>query len=498
MMLFLASLLAGLEPSAQLAPSVRPDACLSAMAATWPKLVANAAKAPSLAGDRMLTIELVKARAPRSILPVEKNGPIDDQKSFERLSALCAANEKVLQDLVSLQAETDVYLNPKEAIALLGRHKIDIKSKLFAKNLWLKQAAQFMLNDQQGYLTARAALVEANQTALLATQNWELVESASSKRVAYRVYQPKGARSVWMFVVSPMGGEQITTVIAAQNAEYSTPEKPYFELRHIDCNSEGAISSSPFENNPNPPYSAVRDQVTGYFDGSVAPNQNDVYGPFSPMVPNCLLTGKIFPALGEIYQFDGTEYVDGAAPLTSEIVAIWINSNDTKKRDAAVSYVMAHPDAVEPFTYIQVISLLLEHGNNQQAAFWYYVYQIRSAPWRRADPDPSGSGALYASLAATLGQSINEWAGSDLDAMRELMLRAGAFERKAPLYPIRPFGVSKAKWLSLIAETRNARSDDSVRKDFANKDQSEIERRKNGLYVGPWKSPGQPLPEGWR
>ena len=62
-----------------------------------------------------------------------------------------------------------------------------------------------------------------------------------------------------------------------------------------------------------------------------------------------------------------------------------------------------------------------------QAAFWYYVFQIRSRPWAEADRQRtrgSGAAALRASISETLGRPINEWLGSDPAAWKETGMAA--------------------------------------------------------------------------
>lgn len=58
---------------------------------------------------------------------------------------------------------------------------------------------------------------------------------------------------------------------------------------------------------------------------------------------------------------------------------------------------------------------LFGDGKKDEAVFWFYVGQLRYRIYLEAMPavDPSGDPALFASLNATIGQTINEYAGGD-------------------------------------------------------------------------------------
>ncbi len=78
-------------------------------------------------------------------------------------------------------------------------------------------------------------------------------------------------------------------------------------------------------------------------------------------------------------------------------------------------------------------------------------------------------------------------------------MRAISFEKTFPLYRERPTGVTPAQWTALVARSR-ADYDAQAKAAFAGMDHAEVavQRRANGLRVGPLDSPGPPLPEAWR
>jgi hypothetical protein len=72
------------------------------------------------------------------------------------------------------------------------------------------------------------------------------------------------------------------------------------------------------------------------------------------------------------------------------------------------------------------------------------------------------------------------------------------FEMKAPLYRDHPEGIEDAKWIGLVGQVREAYA-----KNFEQiigpmtAEAAAQSRKERKLYVGPWKSPGLPLPDSW-
>jgi hypothetical protein len=469
------------------------SSCRAALSREWPRLSEVLHK-----GAMILGLDATGNMEDRPDEAVDR-AYADKIKTFGALEETCAGDEEALRDLASLRAETSLRMyEPKAALAQLQKFRDTDQDRRKTRNLWLLQATAFSLGDKEGVDAATKALVDSNERALLASGKWILSEKGAAKRAEYIIYRAAGDPANWLFVVTPHDVGQVTAVYARLSPEYSTPEKPFFEFRHMTCNSEGFIDPGKLKEQTKPAFDAVRAQVLGYFDGTVAPLPNDVGGPMGDMSPSCFLAGKILPGLGNPYAFDGTEYRDPAQALTSAEVTRWLQSPVASKREQAVANVIAHPETVEPFSYLPVITQLLQSSNTAQAAFWYYVFQIRSYPWRKASTDPSGAPALYGSIAASWGQQINQWAGSDIDAWRDLMQRAASFEHAAPLFPTRPADVSVEQWQALIEKGRSEFLPDAAIKMLSDKRGLEAARRKNGLYVGPWQSPGAPLPEHWR
>src|SRR6266700_540887 len=68
-----------------------------------------------------------------------------------------------------------------------------------------------------------------------------------------------------------------------------------------------------------------------------------------------------------------------------------------------------------PASYYCYASRLFAEGKKDDAVVWFYIGQLRYRIYLKATPptDPSGDPALFASLNATIGQAINEYAGGD-------------------------------------------------------------------------------------
>lgn len=150
-----------------------------------------------------------------------------------------------------------------------------------------------------------------------------------------------------------------------------------------------------------------------------------------------------------------------------------------------------------PFDWIEAIATLWGRGDRLQAAFWYYVFQIRSRPWAEADRQRtrgSGASALRASISETLGRPINEWLGSDPAAWKETGTAAIAFEKRLSFHAGRPDGVDETAWAAMNQRAREE-YEEGFEELWAQYSFAQLEdiRRGNGLYVGPLRNPGRPL-----
>lgn len=221
-------------------------------------------------------------------------------------------------------------------------------------------------------------------------------------------------------------------------------------------------------------------------------------GPWGGIGPDCPALDDIFFAFGPVTQLIGSEF-SAPATLTGKQVAQMLNGSAAQQA-RAVDAVIARPELVDPSGHIQVIGMLWERGDRLQATFLYYVCQVRFIPWAKLG-SPSGEGALFSAIRATVGPEINGWIGSDPLLNRQVLERALSYERKIPLHPDRPDGVDEKTWLRTVEEVRAGAAKEwlgqmpvtpKALKDWAK------QRSKNGLPNGPVEHPGAPLPDHWQ
>ncbi|OSN11600.1 hypothetical protein AU512_01595 [Lonsdalea iberica] len=102
----------------------------------------------------------------------------------------------------------------------------------------------------------------------------------------------------------------------------------------------------------------------------------------------------------------------------------------------------AHPS--ELYQYAQ---RLYEAGERDKAVTWFYIGQLRFRYYLLANPNlpPDGEPALMASLNATLGQTINEWAGGSPKNWSASIQQALAWDAAHP-NPVTPKAQHAAEW----------------------------------------------------
>ncbi|MBI5531006.1 MAG: hypothetical protein HY918_05945 [Candidatus Doudnabacteria bacterium] len=171
-------------------------------------------------------------------------------------------------------------------------------------------------------------------------------------------------------------------------------------------------------------------------------------------------------------------------------------------QQAAIEQIFKHPEQVNPFMYAELAGVLAKQGNIEQAAFWFYIFQSRSGAWVANDPDQSNYPALKASLNQVIGGPINEWAGSDVNAWHDLAAKSISYEKKFPFYSGKIDGISDAEWQTALQDGRKkfeSGFNEAFQEILSDGGKSNEEQRKaNGLYVGPWQSPGKPLLAEWK
>lgn len=162
----------------------------------------------------------------------------------------------------------------------------------------------------------------------------------------------------------------------------------------------------------------------------------------------------------------------------------------------AVPAVIDHLDTVSPFNLAYVVTEKWEQGDRLQAAFWFYIWQIRTLPWAEIDPEVV---AARTTLNEQLGTVINSWIASDPELWKQVTERAIAHEARLPVWSERPEGVAQEFWARQLSESRATYASE-LHRAFAEMSPDRIRqaREQHGLPVGPLTDTGTPLPDDWR
>ncbi len=168
----------------------------------------------------------------------------------------------------------------------------------------------------------------------------------------------------------------------------------------------------------------------------------------------------------------------------------------TTAQPPSAEIILANHATVSPLNLIYVVNEYWNAGNKLQAALWFYVWQIRTAPWAENDPELA---QIRTNLNKQFGGAINSWLAADPVLWQQVAERAIAYEPKLPLWSQRPDGLPEEAWAAQVAKTRTEYATD-FREAFASMSADEINaaRRERGLPVGTPDDQGAPLPEDWR
>ena len=190
-----------------------------------------------------------------------------------------------------------------------------------------------------------------------------------------------------------------------------------------------------------------------------------------------------------------------AQPSWEETLVAQLRSDDRAVRERAIEAALAAPYALHPLTsFPPLVGALWADGRRIQAAFWFYVFQERSAAWALADDEGRGSGAaaLRTAMNDQLGQVINPWVASDVSAWKRIAARAVSYEAKFPLYAKRPEAMTQHDWLATIDRARTSYRDQLRQLQGVDAAAIADARKQRGLHTGSLDDPGPDLPDGWQ
>jgi hypothetical protein len=188
-------------------------------------------------------------------------------------------------------------------------------------------------------------------------------------------------------------------------------------------------------------------------------------------------------------------------PSWEDLLVEQLKSDDQAVRERAIAAALAAPYALHPLSgYPPLVGALWRDGRRLQAAFWFYLFQERSAAWALADDEGRGSGAAAVRTAMNdqLGQVINPWVAGDVSAWKRIAARAVSYEAKVPLYARRPEAMTQHDWLATVDRARASYREQLRQLQDVDAAGIAEARRQRGLRTGSLEAPGPDLPDGWQ
>ncbi|RYY36920.1 MAG: hypothetical protein EOP59_14195 [Sphingomonadales bacterium] len=399
-----------------------------------------------------------------------------------QLEQLCAGQPEALERLRTLDAQLRIGVRDfAGALALLDKMPLDPESPLTGTNALNLLRAASGTRDPLRFARARDTVRQAHDR-LVRKKGLTPSEPIETKHAAIDGY--RGAAGNWLFIAWPKDGGMPISLFSLR-VRSGSGDKFETDAKLQACGqSKGADMPQP-------------DAGDAAFvtAARLAIEESDMWETGS--AEYCVQPEKTLPGFDGAPYLTGTEY-SGSAPTEDQLAVMLEGSKE--QQDAAVMHILAHLDSIEPFTLAKPVAILMQRGDMLRASFLFYFWQIRTIPWAKHG-SASSEGALRSAINATIGPPINEWIASDRDAMIALAGRVIAFERRAPLYPGRPDGISAETWARTVAEGRAAYEQgfrEATSSDSAAAGKWAEQRAKNGLRNGPLENPGTPLPEDWR
>lgn len=103
-------------------------------------------------------------------------------------------------------------------------------------------------------------------------------------------------------------------------------------------------------------------------------------------------------------------------------------------KNQSVAELTAGIENEHPMTHLALATRLWEHGEKDEAVFWFYVGQIRYRYYLQANPalHAGGDGALFSSMMAAMGGPMNQHALCDVAGFRRTVDKALAWDASNP------------------------------------------------------------------
>lgn len=456
------------------------------MQAHWAEAVRT--EPPRRTASIALTIGGRPAEEEQSALPADPAGLL-----IQKMIEACGADRVARNDVLLLAAQRlRLRDEPLAALALLDEAKVrpgDRSLGLFFAE-WLKAHTAAGSLDQ-----ALPSVIERHEQALR-ERGISFERSFIVGTIAFRAYRNPDRADGWLLIGRRSNGE-IETIAAGVPGwakQYGFQDDlPPFAFTNARC----TISNQPFDEGEGRfDDSITLERIVTLLEATYADPERDWRRDDLPGVPDfCPNLDDMLPGFGPVAEFLGAEYRDRNKGYSEEDLLAGLIGADPELQAEATDCLFDHPETIEPLYMIYGIGGLISRGDMERATFWYYIWQTRTRPWMAEMPEIAQA---RGALGAMIGPQVLEWAGSDYDAMLALWRRAIRYEQALPLYKGRPGRISEATWAERIAEARAENSEEAMLGDIPPKAEYEAARQSNGLYVGPWITPGRPLKDEWR
>ena len=162
----------------------------------------------------------------------------------------------------------------------------------------------------------------------------------------------------------------------------------------------------------------------------------------------------------------------------------------------SIDDVLGNLGDISPFNLVYVVQQNWDAGDKLKAAFWFYIWQLRTGPWAELDPETL---QVRGPLNEQMGMAINSWLAADPDLMIQTAERALSYEAKLPMWNRRPDGIAEDFWNNTVAQHRIDYATE-LKEAFTTTPPAQIRtlRAEAGMPVGTPSDLGAPLPEDWR
>jgi hypothetical protein len=153
---------------------------------------------------------------------------------------------------------------------------------------------------------------------------------------------------------------------------------------------------------------------------------------FGTMIVGAILVLPLSPgAFGKTKTvFPTGEYAEIDVRLANETIKI-LDKGTPEEKERAIQSISANPENYAPPVFYVLSHVLFAKGNKDEAAFWFYLGQLRARFDANRSTDTSTAG-VFDAYDRKYGQPINQYTFKDLDKLEKLITRVMEWDRKTP------------------------------------------------------------------